>query len=201
MDRDAWDERYRSEDMVWSAEPNRFLVEVVTDLTPGSALDLATGEGRNAVWLALQGWEVHAVDWSDVGLDKARELAQSAGVDVWFTRADLREWWPPSESYDLVVVAYLQIPHLERQGVWRSAAQAVRTGGHLVLIGHDRDNLEHGYGGPARPDVLYTAAEAADVLGRSLEVVRAEQVRRPVTTDEGEFEAIDNVVVARRSEA
>ena len=200
MDREAWDERYRDEELLWTAEPNRFLVEAVDGLAVGTALDLAAGEGRNSVWLAKEGWKVDAVDWSDVALDKGRELARHEDVTVWFTRADLREWWPPAEAYDLVVVAYLQLPYLERHGVWRGAARAVAPGGRIVVIGHDWDNLEHGYGGPQQRDALYSAEEVAGVLGERLDVVRAEQVRRPIETDEGTFEAIDNVVIAVRGD-
>jgi SAM-dependent methyltransferase len=197
MDQRAWDERYQNKELLWTAEPNRFLVEAVEGLTPGKAIDLAAGEGRNAVWLAQQGWKVDAVDWSDVALDKGRELAKRAEVEVWFTREDLREWWPAPQQYDLVLVAYLQIPYLERHGVWRGAARAVAAGGHLVIIGHDWDNLEHGYGGPQQPEALYSPGEVVDVIGESLEVIRAEQVRRPVETDDGIREAIDNIVVGR----
>ena len=74
MDQNEWDERYREQELVWAAEPNRILVGAVEGLTPGKALDLAAGEGRNAVWLAQQGWDVDAVDWSDVALDKGRDI-------------------------------------------------------------------------------------------------------------------------------
>jgi len=193
-----WNERYRDKELVWSAEPNRFVVDAVSGLNPGKALDLAAGEGRNAVWLAEQGWEVDAVDWSDVALDKGRRLARLAAVTVWFTREDLREWWPPADTYDLVLVVYLQIPYLERHGVWRGAARALVPAGTFVLIGHDWDNLEHGYGGPQQPEMLYSVEEAAATVGESLEVVRAEQVIRPVEVEDGTREAIDNIVVARR---
>jgi len=186
MDQDAWDERYQDEGRLWTAEPNRFLVEAIEGFEPGQALDLAGGDGRNAVWLAQQGWEVEVVDWSDVALDKGRELARRAGVTVWFTREDLRQWWPPAESRDLVIIAYLHIPYTERHGVWRAAAGAVRRGGRLVVIGHDWENLEKGYGGPQQADVLYSAEELAGVVGEHLDVIRAEQVIRPVETEDGE---------------
>ena len=76
MDAAGWDERYAASELVWSAEPNRFVAEVCADLAPGRALDLAAGEGRNAIWLAQRGWDVTATDFSAVGLDKGRRLAQ-----------------------------------------------------------------------------------------------------------------------------
>ena len=80
MDARAWDERYAATELVWSAGPNQFVESELKDLRPGRALDLAAGEGRNAIWLAEQGWEVTAVDFSLVGLDKGRAaLAQRPG--------------------------------------------------------------------------------------------------------------------------
>src|SRR4051794_41852696 len=75
MDAAAWDERYAATGLVWSAEPNRFVVAEMADLRPGRALDLAAGEGRNAIWLAVRGWRVTAVDFSAVAIDKGRRLA------------------------------------------------------------------------------------------------------------------------------
>jgi SAM-dependent methyltransferase len=198
MDARDWDERYRQKALVWTAEPNRFVVEAVGGLDPGTALDLAAGEGRNAVWLASQGWDVTAVDWSEVAIGKARDLADRAGVaGIELRVEDLLAWSPPEVEFDLVLIVYLQIPHHEREDVWRRAAAAVRPGGHLVVIGHDSDNLEHGYGGPQHPAVLYRADEVLGVL-EGLEIERAEQVIRVVETDDGRHEAIDNMVVARR---
>ena len=195
---DYWNERYRQKEYVWTAEPNRFLVAEVEGLQPGRVLDLAAGEGRNAVWLALQGWDVTAVDFSDVAIDKARDLAArsgAAGID--FMVEDLLGWSPPQEDFDLVIVVYLQIPSPGREQAWRAAASAVAPGGRLVVIGHDSDNLEQGYGGPQDPGALYRVEDVAAVLD-GLEVERAEQVIRVVENDDGRHEAIDNVVRALR---
>ena len=90
-------------------------------------MDLAAGEGRNAVWLASQGWDVTAVDWSEVAIDKARGLAaRSEVVGIDFEVHDLLAWEPPVAEFDLVLIVYLQIPHHEREAVWARAATAVR---------------------------------------------------------------------------
>src|ERR1039457_818433 len=94
MDREAWNQRYADAELVWSADANRFLVEAVTALPPGRALDLGAGEGRNAIWLAERGWRVTAVDFSAIGLQKARRLAEARGVEVNWTEADLRSYTP-----------------------------------------------------------------------------------------------------------
>jgi SAM-dependent methyltransferase len=198
MDRDDWDARYREKELIWTADPNRFLVECVTGLPPGDALDVACGEGRNAVWLAEQGWRVTATDWSTVALDKGRALARARGVTVDFVEADLVSWEPAAESTDLAAVVYLHIPNPGRERVWRVAADALRPGGRLIVIGHDSTNLSGGYGGPQDPGVLYTAAEVVAALPDGFTAERAERVRRPVNTDDGMRVAFDNVVVAVR---
>jgi len=198
MDRADWDRRYAGREFVWSVEPNRFLVPEVEGLEPGRALDLAAGEGRNAVWLATRGWTVTAVDWSEVGLGKGRLLAEHQAVTVDWVVADLREWEPPERAFDLTLILYLQPPAEVRRLVWRKAARAVADGGRLIVIGHDEANLTEGWGGPSHRGFLYTPDEVAAVVRPDLEVVRAERVLRPVETGEGPRQAVDNIVVAVR---
>ena len=88
----------RRRELVWTAEPNRFVVAELQDLAPGRALDVGAGEGRNAVWLASRGWQVTAVDFSAVGLDKGRRLAQDRGVAVDWVLADVRDYQPEPAS-------------------------------------------------------------------------------------------------------
>lgn len=199
MDQRFWDERYAGADLVWTAEPNRFLVAEAADLAPGRAVDLAAGECRNAVWLAEQGWEVDAVDFSAVGLDKGARLAEHRGVGARVHRvvADLATWKAP-RRYDLVLVAYLHLPAPVRAVVFGAAADAVAPGGTLLAIGHDLANLDRGYGGPQDPSVLTTGPDLVGMLG-DLEVLRAGPVERTVVTPEGERTAIDHVVRAVRA--
>ncbi|NIR41754.1 MAG: methyltransferase domain-containing protein, partial [Actinobacteria bacterium] len=123
MDRDAWNARHTDPDREHLVGPNRFLVEIVGDSYPGTAIDLAAGRGRNAIWLAEQGWSVTAVDWSDGGLGVLRREAASRGLAIQLEQADLAEW-QPSLQYGLVLIAYLQVARPLRQGVWRKAVDA-----------------------------------------------------------------------------
>lgn len=198
MDARDWDRRYEGDELLWSAEPNRFVAEEVAGMAPGRALDVACGEGRNTVWLAQQGWRATGVDFSAVGLGKARRLAQHRGVDVELVQADVLEWSPPPGAYDLVVVAYLHLPPDERRRVLRNAVRALAPGGSIVVVGHHLDNLEHGYGGPQVPEILLTPEAVVDDLGEPVEVDKAERVTRPLDTDEGPVEAIDALVRAHR---
>ena len=92
MDRGDWNERYSGSELLWTATPNRFLVAEASGLEPGRALDLACGEGRNAVWLVERGWQVTGVDFSDVAIEKARELAAARGVEGEWLAADLADY-------------------------------------------------------------------------------------------------------------
>lgn len=193
MKRDGWNRRYAGSELLWTAEPNRFLVAEISGLPPGRALDLACGEGRNAVWLAERGWEVTGVDFADVGLDKARGLAAARGVDPTWVEADLLDYDPPPEAFDLVVILYLQLPADERRRVLRSAAAAIAPGGTLLVVAHDRSNLEHGHGGPQDPRMLATPQEVAGDLD-GLEIQFAKVVERR----DGDLVALDLLVRARR---
>jgi SAM-dependent methyltransferase len=197
MTPDDWDRRYAEPRLVWSAEPNRFVVEEVAGLPPGRALDLACGEGRNAIWLARRGWDVTGVDFSGVAVAKAQAMAADAGVSARFLQADLAVHVPGSASADLVLLAYLQVPEPLRATVLQRAAAALRPGGVLLWVAHDRANLDGGHGGPRNPDVLSTPEGVAAALA-GLEVVRAEVVRRAVTAEEGEAVALDTLVRAVR---
>lgn len=198
MDAAAWDERYRGE-LVWAAEPNRFVEQELAGLKPtGCALDLAAGEGRNAVWLAELGWEVDAVDFSAVALEKAGRLAADRGARLHTVCADLTAWSAAEATYDLALIAYLHLPWQQMEHVLRQAARAVRPGGTLLLVGHAAANLRQGHGGPQDPRVLYTADQVAVVWRPYADIVRAETVQRLVTTPDGTRTALDTLVRAVR---
>jgi SAM-dependent methyltransferase len=202
VDAEAWDERYAASDLVWSVGPNQFVEDECGGLPPGRALDLAAGEGRNAIWLARRGWEVTAVDFSRVALEKGRKLAREVAVE--WVCADATTW-SRTDSYDLVVIAYLQLPAAERREAIRRGFAAVRPGGTFLLVGHDTTNLTEGTGGPQDASVLLTAEDVLDDLaGEELEVVRAGRVERFVTVEDGhggvaERTAYDALVRLRRT--
>jgi SAM-dependent methyltransferase len=200
VDSQQWDERYSGTEMVWTTRPNQFVAAELADLPPGRALDLAAGEGRNTVWLAERGWQVSAVDFSRVGLEKGRKLSAARGVDearVEWIVADLRDFEPDRDFYDLVLIAYLQVSPELRATVMARAAAALAPGGTAFVVGHDLTNLTEGTGGPQDPDVLYTPeAVRAELPG--LGVVRAERVHRTVERDGHSATAIDTLVRAVR---
>src|SRR4051812_12958963 len=154
MDAREWDERYAAADLVWSATPNQFVEAELAGLRPGRALDLAAGEGRNALWLAGRGWHVTAVDFSRAGLDKGRRLQQhhdADGSSIEWVQADVLTYDAAAASYDLVLLAYLQLtPDQRRTAVQRGFA-ALRAGGTFFVVAHDSSNLTEGTGGPPDP--------------------------------------------------
>ena len=198
MDAQTWNQRYSETELMWSAGPNLFVEQLCRDLTPGRSIDLAAGEGRNAIWLAEQGWDSTAVDYSDVAIDKARQIAAKRGVTITAEVADLTEYEPSPGAYDLVVIAYLQIADEQLTPILGRAAAAVAPGGTFVLVCHDRDNLERGYGGPQHPDVLTTPDQVVAAIGDRLTIDRAEVAERQVQTDDGERVALDTLVLAHR---
>ncbi len=199
-DSEAWDRRYACRELVWTSQANRFLVEEVAGLTAGRALDIACGEGRNAVWLAERGWLVTGVDFSQVGLEKARALADERGVRADWIAADLLDYAPEPQAFDLVLVFYLQVPGPQRRSILRNVATALARSGLLLVVAHDGRNLQDGYGGPRDPAVLYTPADVVgDLEGSGLVIERAETVTRPVQTAQGERLALDALVRARRA--
>jgi SAM-dependent methyltransferase len=194
VDAAAWDERYAATGLVWSATPNRTVAEQVEGLPPGTALDLAAGEGRNALWLAEHGWTVTAVDFSVVALDKARVAAERRGLDVTAVLADVTTY-DPGRTFDLVLLAYLQLPWDALRTVLDTAARAVAPGGTFLLVAHDLANLTDGVGGPQDPAVLQTPDQVAAALP-CLRIDRAERVRRPVEIDGQTRFAVDTLVRA-----
>jgi SAM-dependent methyltransferase len=192
-----WDRRYEDKPLYWGARPNRFVEAEAGGLPPGRALDLACGEGRNAVWLAEQGWDVTGVDFSPVAIEKAGRLAAERGVDVELVVDDVVTCPLDDGAFDLVLVAYLQLPPDEWAQVVVRAARAVAAGGTLLMVGHALRNLTEGTGGPSTAAVLWEHESIArSLVSAGLRVERAEEGLRDV--DGAPRPAVDALVRARR---
>lgn len=202
MEQVRWDEHYAVSDMLCSGEPNVWVEELAESLPAGRLLDLAGGEGRNALWLASRGWDATIVDCSQSALDRATQCAEQlprARGRVHVLRADVRKHVPPRQAYDLVLIAYLHLPRAERSAAVNLAVGAVAPGGHLMVVGHDIRNLTEGVGGPQDPELLFAPQDIVDHLaGRGLIIQEAQTRERPVQTDRGRRAALDAVVIASR---
>jgi SAM-dependent methyltransferase len=160
-----WDTRFGAGEYVFGTAPNAFLATQAAWLRPGmSALCVADGEGRNSVWLAQQGLDVTAFDFSQAGLAKARTLAASAGVCVDHRHCDVARFDWDAAQYDAVVAIFVQFaPPPLRAEMFAGMMRALAPGGFIVLQGYGPKQLEYGTGGPKADENLYTA----DLLRRS----------------------------------
>lgn len=164
-----WDARYAGSDRVWSGRPNRRLVEQVGDLAPGTALEVACGEGADAVWLATQGWRVTAVDVSEVALAKVAEHAEEAGVGdrlrLGFYDAMNDDRPVPRKQFDLVTVSFLHVPEPDFARIYGGIASAVAVGGRLLVTAHHPHDVESGVRRPHGPGLLFDPARVLAALG------------------------------------
>lgn len=197
MDADGWNARYRG--ALWNHLPPRAFQDAVAEWSPGRALDIATGDGRNAIWLARKGWSVTAVDFSSEAISRGQAAAASEDVQVrWLVDDALG--WEPDEQFDLVSMLYLHLPAEQNRRMLQRAARWVAPGGHLFVLGHDLANLQTGAPGPREADRLYTT-QLLTTVDASMRVLRCEQLSRDLATDSESAEvstghAIDTLLVA-----
>ncbi len=204
-----WDERYGGVDRKFSGNPNARLVEAASELAPGRLLDLGAGEGGDAAWMAERGWEVTAVDVSQVALDRAAALIGSDRI-TW-RQADLRTWTPdPADvGVDLVTMCYLHLPLPHQRRLLGLLGDVVRPGGSLLHVGHHHEDIAVGRWDMA--ELMRPAAEiAADLDPAIWDVVRADDPTRMERrgghhghddhTDPDEVQVRDTVVLATRRE-
>lgn len=197
-DEQAWDERYRGRTHTWSGNPNPVLVAEVTDLPPGSALDVGAGEGADACWLAERGWRVTGADISSVGLEHAAAQAKARDLDVAWLHADLsRE--PAPGTYDLVASHFVHLPLDRRPTLFDHLAAAVAPGGVLLVVGHDPSDAQTTVPRPNLHEAAWPADEVVAALGSGWSVQVAEARPRATTDPDGrEVTVHDAVVRARR---
>lgn len=205
MDAVAWDARYAGADLVWSAGPNVWVREVCTPMTPGRALDVAAGEGRNALWLVEQGWTVVATDFSTLGVARMREIADRrlANRRSAFTALVADATRPPPDEvrtgFDLVVISYLHLPREQWDAALTVAVGACAVGGAVLVVAHALRNLCEGVGGPQDPTILLDPQDVtASAAALPVDVELAQLRRRDVEGDDRP--ALDTVVLLRRRE-
>jgi len=174
-----WDLKYETEEFIYTKTPNRFVVELCSDLPAGKAIDLAGGEGRNTVWLAERGWQVEDVDLSAIGLNKAQVFAKERNVSALVSTlcasgADFRSTIAPA---DLGVVAYLQVPNVLLLASLKNLVAQLKPGASLVGVWHARENLGVGFGGPQDPQVLPSVATMTQICAELPVTVKSLELR------------------------
>lgn len=179
-----WDERYGSADRIWSGRPNTQLVAQVSDLAPGDALDVGSGEGADAIWLASRGWRVTAVDVSAVALDRAAQVAVAAGLQslISWEQRDMLSWDPGQARFDLVSAQFMHLPRPAQDSMHTRLAVAVRPGGTLLIVGHLHDELHAHIAPRFRPAEDIAAALDPDAW----QIIVATAIDRSGTGPDGE---------------
>jgi 2-polyprenyl-3-methyl-5-hydroxy-6-metoxy-1,4-benzoquinol methylase len=159
MGSDFWNARYDTDDYIFGTAPNVFLASQAALIQPGMrALAIADGEGRNGVWLAAQGAQVHAIDVSPVALAKAGKLADQRGVTLQIEQADVLDWTWPEAAYDLVAAIFIQFaPPPGRERIIAGIRRTLKPGGVLILQGYTPKQIEFATGGPPSAANMYTA--------------------------------------------
>ena len=190
-----WDERYRAEPDLWTKEPNAELVRFAGELDPGRALDVGAGDGRNAIWLATQGWAVTALDLSTVALERAAERGAAHGAQLTCIVADWREHDFGEAAFELVVVSFMHPQPDEREALFGRVARALVAGGHVFTVGVIL--ADHGRRGPPDAERLYTVERVQHAL-REFELLRCEEHTYEQDHSSGRREVTDVVAIGRR---
>ena len=207
-----WESRYRENGRSWIGKVNVALEREVAGVNPGTALDLGSGEGGDALWLAHNGWRVTAVDISPTALSIGA-AAQLPGDDITWVAADLAEWQPPTQ-YDLVSSCFLHSTvELPREKILRTAARAVAPGGLFITIGHAgippwamKEHHNHGGNGshgPAdlpTPEVVFASIfhDNPHTHETDWTIVTSALIGRSVTLPDGTMSVIEDSVLSLR---
>ncbi len=169
---------------IWStmdhtfADHDELLVKHTSDLKPGRALDLGCGSGGNTIWLAQRGWQVTAVDFSDVAIEKGKVQAADRRVEVEFVASDVTVY-RPNGLYDLIISFYVQLWPDQRVQMLSNAAQALTPGGRLLFVSHDQSSPPSGWSRDDLKSLTSPDEVAAELSG--LRIERAEVVEEAGT--------------------
>lgn len=191
-----WDQRYQEEGFAYGTEPNDFLQSEYSRIPKGGkVLCLAEGEGRNAVFLAQQGYVVTAVDQSAVGLEKAQEFAAKNGVEITTVVADLADYDVAAEAWDGIVSIAAHVPAQLRKDLHKQVVKALNKGGVFILEAYTERQIETaGVGGPpASQKQLFMSLDELESELNGLDFVVGAEVERHIS--EGKYHQGESAVV------
>ena len=178
-----WNERYSSIGFVYGTEPNIFFKDELDKLKFGNILLLGEGEGRNAVYAAVKGWNVDAVDFSIIAKEKALKLAEENSVRINYEITDLSEYKPKSNYYDAAAIIFLHLNPKIRSDVHSKVVDSLIPGGTLILEVYEKEQLGKDSGGPKNIDMLYSKEELKDDL-KKMKIIMFE--KKIITLNESE---------------
>lgn len=151
-----WNERYSAKEYIYGEEPNIFFAEQLQQIARGTIILPCEGEGRNAVFAAANGWEVHAFDTSIIGKSKAIQLAAAQDVSINYTIEDAVSTTYEKNSIDAVAFIYAHFPALIRKKIHQKAIAWLKPGGKIIIEAFNPNQLQNNSGGPKEPSMLYT---------------------------------------------
>ncbi len=157
-----WDKRYNADEYAYGTEPNSFLKDYCNSIPKGKVLSLAEGEGRNAVFLAKQGYSVTAIDSSIVGIDKGQKLAKRNGVEVEFIHADLVEFDLGLNQWDGVISIFFPLSSLQRKILYKKIFNGLKKNGVFLLEAYTPEQLKFGTGGGEAMELMQSKKSLID---------------------------------------
>ncbi len=156
---ERWQHRFNIDGYLFGEQPNAYLASQQQHLMPGTALSVADGEGRNSVWLAKQGLQVDAFDFSSNAVRKAHQLAATHQVQVNFHCSDWQSFSWPLAHYDNVVGIFFQFAGPDQRAqLFARMDASLKPGGVMVIQGYSTAQLKFNTGGPGELDHLYDEA-------------------------------------------
>ena len=162
MSSQFWNERFSQDSFVYGTAPNIFFRQCIDSLPLGKILLPAEGEGRHAVYAARLGWEVHAVDYSAAGREKAMTLAAAHDVSIFYDISSMEEFTAETTSYDAVGLIFAHFAPFERQGIHHKLIQYLKPGGKIILEGFHTSQLGRKSGGPRDIEMLFDESKLKD---------------------------------------
>ena len=191
-----WDERYSSIGFVYGTEPNIFFKDELDKLKTGNILLLGEGEGRNAVYAAVKGWNVDAVDFSIIAKEKALKLAEENSVGINYEITDLSEYKPKLNYYDTAAIIFLHLNPKIRSGVHLKVVDSLKPGGTLILEVYEKEQLGKDSGGPQNIDMLYSEKELEDDFAKLNIIVLEKKIVNLNESEQHKGEAVVQRLVA-----
>mgnify|MGYP000388959967 FL=1 len=169
---EAWNARFSGDGWAYGKEPNAWLAETIKPGN-GKALVPADGEGRNAVWIASQGYDTTVFDLSDVGKEKCALLANERGVSVHYEVDDLTIRNFTSESYDLIACSWFHVPWSIFCEHYPRMLSSLKSGGEFICEGYHTSQIDMTSGGPKSLDLLWDLDEVMEVIGEGFAIIHA----------------------------
>ena len=178
-----WENRYSENDTVYGTQPNEYLKEKIDSLPCGSILFPAEGEGRNAIYAALQGWDVSAYDFSPMAREKAMKNAEASGAHIQYDVAESNTYMP-QKNFDAIALIYAHLPEKEAKALHQKAMSWLKPDGHIIIEGFSKDQLKYNSGGPKDLSMLYDVDELK-ITFEGFQVIEAKHIE--TSLDEGPY--------------